>query len=150
MAKQKPDLTNKKVKRPMPIWHKFEPRPHPRARVKFTSGLGQVATWKMDLTGEITILIDHRYLTATEKKKAKWALDHIIAHEYIEAKLAVVLARRKYPHLSPYVAAEECQELGGEAHFLAIEQLDEISEDEYVRNCEIELEFLELDDIFSQ
>ena len=110
--------------------------PFPRTLLKIATSTEDVksnwgGSWKIDSTGEITILFEKKMWDGLLKNKMEWEIVHTLQHEYMEAKLAVKAARSQYPNINPYIAAEQIHELGGQAHFDTIKMLDGISVSSY-------------------
>jgi len=101
-------------------------------------------TWKVEPDGVIDVRIPRQYFDACKRLNAGWALLHSVQHELWEAKVAINLARKQYPSMSPYVAAENKQHLGGEAHALTCEELDGLTSDEYDKQLQLEYSYLGL------
>jgi len=99
-------------------------------KLKGTNGDWE-ASWTVDFTGHITILFQTSFYNACLKAGLEWELVHVMQHEYVEAKLTIAAARKKYPDASPFVMAEKDVQLGGNAHEAAIKELDGISSLEY-------------------
>lgn len=91
------------------------------------------ATWTMDFSGEVTIYVQEKFWKALVAAGLEFELVHTLQHEWLEAKLALKLARQKYPEANPYVMAEKDEDLGGRAHYMAIKELDGVSPIAYDR-----------------
>jgi hypothetical protein len=100
---------------------------HPKDRTENNSVGDWVATWTIDFTGAITIYFQQSYWDKLIKAGLEWEIVHTLQHEYVEARLSINLARKKYPDKNPFVMAEKDEDLGGEAHYLAIKELDGVS-----------------------
>lgn len=97
--------------------------------------------WSITPQGECTIYLETSLVKAARKKKALWALSHTLKHEKLEIEIAIKLARKKFPDRNPYVMTDL---VDGLAHELAIKELDDMTERKYMKNLDIELEFLGL------
>lgn len=86
-----------------------------------------VGTWSVEFDGNIVIYLQKSYVAACQAKGLEFELIHVLQHEYVEAKLTISLARKKYPTDSPYIMAEKDIALGGKAHDETIRELDGIS-----------------------
>lgn len=106
------------------------------ALAKEPRGFG--GTWRMDFSGFIDVYVEKSFFDACVRNLAPWALLHLIRHEYTEAKIAVKLARERYPDRNPYVMAEKDVRLGGEAHDLACQELDGLSSQQYAVHLNLE------------
>lgn len=95
---------------------------------------GWEALWTVDAQGVITIELERAYVDRIKRKDCAWALGHVLQHEAVEALAAIRLARQRYPDKDPYLIARTCPgNLGGDAHVIACQQLDGLTESEYSR-----------------
>ena len=90
-----------------------------------------VGSWTITPQCEITIYLEKKFVDGCIKHNITKEISRAIRHEYYECKKAVELARIKYPKESPYIAAEQHIELGGEAHFLTVKECDKMSLEQY-------------------
>lgn len=110
--------------------------PFPRTSLEITPNLKHTvgewnANWTVDFTGHITILLQVSFYKACMAAGLEWELLHVIQHEYIEAKLTIADARKKYPDMNPFIMADKDINLGGMAHYKTIKELDGVSESVY-------------------
>lgn len=100
-------------------------------------------SWSVNFTGAITVELQRSYVNACKRAKCAWAIGHAIEHELLEAKQAIILARKLYPNASPYIAADEASgNLGGMAHVRACKELDGLSEQKYATELDKEYAFI--------
>lgn len=110
------------------------------------AGVGWGGDWSITPQVERTVYLERRFVVvASRKKKALWAISHLIKHELEEMKNALVLARKKYPVRSPYVMCmDPSTNIGGEAHALTCKTLDGLSEVAYMKQLTLESKYLGL------
>ena len=102
----------------------------PQGKYTYT-GDKWIGDWTITPWCEITIYLEKKFVEGCIKHNITEEIGKVIGHEYYECKKAVELARIKYPKESPYIAAEQHIELGGEAHFLTVKECDKMTEVEY-------------------
>ena len=117
------------------IKRKVSPLPNTTLKVSKTaprsSTPGWGGFWTIDPQGHITIYVEEKLWQGCVNKGLLYEIVHTLQHEYVEAKLAIKMARKKFPDRNPYVMAEKDDVIGGLAHYEAIKELDGVSEDVY-------------------